>query len=72
MSFIMQVGGIDLPPPPPTPARTALQWEQAALGGGSAAEAWLEVTYLDYDMRITRGSGGDLFVLTRADAGGAE
>jgi hypothetical protein len=31
----------------------------------SNRDAWLDVTYLDGDLRIGRGNGGSLFVLTR-------
>ena len=62
-----RVGGIDLPPPPQTAARAALQWEQAALG--QSGEAWVDITYLDFDLRLARTGSGDLLVLTRADGG---
>jgi hypothetical protein len=29
-------------------------------------EAWLEVTYLDHDLRISRGNQGNLFILTKS------
>ena len=34
-------------------------------GGGGAGSTWLLTTYLDDDLRITRGDGGSVFVLTR-------
>eukprot|EP00252_Welwitschia_mirabilis_P008322 TRINITY_DN200_c0_g1_i3.p1 TRINITY_DN200_c0_g1~~TRINITY_DN200_c0_g1_i3.p1 ORF type:complete len:362 (+),score=108.27 TRINITY_DN200_c0_g1_i3:663-1748(+) len=33
--------------------------------GSGAAESWLLTTYLDRDLRISRGDGGGLFVLTK-------
>jgi hypothetical protein len=34
-------------------------------GGASSASSWLLTTYLDDDLRVARGDGGSIFVLTR-------
>ena len=61
-----KIGPLQLKAPPKTPARLAIEWELAATGRGGSG-AWLDTTYLDYDMRISRNDMGDLFVLTRVD-----
>jgi hypothetical protein len=61
-----QVGPFKLAPPPSTPSRAALEWEMSAIEGG-ASGAWLDTTFLDYDLRIVRGHRGDLYILTRED-----
>ena len=62
-----RVAGVDLPAPPQTPSRAALSAESAVLGGGDVGEAWLTVTYLDFDLQLQRSSSGALIVLTRAE-----
>ena len=63
-----ELGPLKLSAPPKTPARLAIEWELQATGRGGKG-AWLETTYLDYDVRISRNDLGDLFVLTKvADA----
>jgi len=60
-----RVGNFKLPVPPTTPARKALEWENAASGQGTSA--WLDTTYLDGDMRISRNHQSDLYIFTRDD-----
>ena len=40
---------------------------EAALLGGAADEAWIQVTYLDYDLQVQRTSAGHVAVLTRVE-----
>lgn len=65
-AVVSQVGPFKLAAPPSTPSRAALEWETAAMEGGSSG-AWLDTTFLDYDLRIARGHRGDLYILTRED-----
>lgn len=62
-----RVGSFEVPAPPRTPARAALEWESRATGGSPTGMSWLDTTYLDADLRISRTSNGDLFVLKRDD-----
>ena len=61
-----EIGPLKLSAPPKTPARLAIEWELAATGRGGEG-AWLDTTYLDYDVRISRNDLGDLFVLTKVN-----
>ncbi|GHP10846.1 hypothetical protein PPROV_000957700 [Pycnococcus provasolii] len=61
-----EIGPLKLSAPPKTPARLAIEWELAATGRGGKG-AWLDTTYLDYDVRISRNDLGDLFVLTKVN-----
>lgn len=60
-----RVAGIKMGAPPKTPARQALDWEMEASGAGSLA--WLDTTFVDGEMRISRSQSGDLFILVRDD-----
>jgi hypothetical protein len=60
-----RVAGIKVGAPPKTPGRRALDWEMEASGAGSLA--WLDTTFVDGEMRISRSQSGDLFILVRDD-----
>ena len=40
---------------------------EAGSGSTSAGESWLLTTFVDEDLRIARGDGGSVFVLSRVD-----
>lgn len=61
-----KIGPLALPAPPRTPARLAIEWELAATGRGGAG-AWMDQTYVDYDLRLCRSDTGDLFILSRVE-----
>jgi len=61
-----KIGPLQMSAPPRTPARLAIEWELSATGRGGSG-AWLDTTYVDYDLRLGRNDMGDLFILSRID-----
>ena len=61
-----KIGPLQMSAPPRTPARLAIEWELSATGRGGSG-AWLDTTYVDYDLRVGRNDTGDLFILTRVE-----
>ena len=59
-----KVGPFKASPPPSTPERKMLEWEMSVTGK-SGGPGWLEVTYVDEDLRISRNHLGQLFILSR-------
>jgi len=60
-----RVGPFKVNAPPTSPARAALNWEAGAMGNNTSA--WMDTTFLDADLRVSRDSNGDLFIFTRDD-----
>ena len=61
-----KIGPLQMSAPPRTPARLAIEWELSATGRGGSG-AWLDTTYVDYDLRLGRNDMGDLFILSRIE-----
>lgn len=59
------VGGFRYDAPPETPARAARNLEMRASGAGSMA--WMDTTFVDSEMRVSRSQSGDVFVFVRDD-----
>lgn len=60
-----RVAGMKMNAPPKTPSRMAMEMEMGASGAGSLA--WLDTTFVDGEMRISRSQSGDIFILVRDD-----
>ena len=59
------VAGVKFDAPPDSPSRMARNMEMKASGAGSLA--WMDTTFVDGEMRISRSQSGDLFILVRDD-----
>ena len=57
--------GLKLKAPPKTPGRQIADWEMEASGLGSMA--WMDTTFVDNDLRISRTQAGAVFVFSRND-----
>ena len=60
-----RVAGVKFDAPPDSPSRMARNMEMKASGAGSLA--WMDTTFVDGEMRISRSQSGDLFILVRDD-----
>lgn len=57
--------GMKMKAPPKTPGRQIADWEMEASGLGSMA--WMDTTFVDADLRISRTQSGEVFVFSRND-----
>ena len=60
-----RVAGFKVDAPPTSPGRVARDLEMEATGAGSLA--WMDTTFVDGELRISRSQSGDLFILVRDD-----
>ena len=60
-----RVAGFKVDAPPSSPGRVARDLEMEATGAGSLA--WMDTTFVDGEVRISRSQSGDLFILVRDD-----